>query len=324
MKTYLITGGAGFIGSSLSERLIKEENRVVAIDNFCDFYNPTIKENNVKELIKNSNFKLYRNDIRDRESVKKIFEENNIDIVMHLAAMAGVRPSIENPVLYQEVNCMGTQNILEEMKAHNVKNLVMASSSSVYGNCKEVPFKENMIVDFAISPYAATKKANEVMTHVYHKLFDMNVIMLRFFTVYGPKQRPDLAINKFTRLMLEDKEIPMFGDGTTSRDYTYIDDIVDGIIRSCNYVENNNDVYEILNLGNSSPVSLKEMINTIGQAIGVNPKIKQLPMQPGDVDRTFADISKAKKLIGYNPKTSFKEGIENFVEWYKINKDLYI
>ena len=323
MKTYLITGGAGFIGSSLSERLIKEGNRVVAIDNFCDFYNPTIKENNVKELIKNSNFKLYRNDIRDRESVKKIFEENNIDIVMHLAAMAGVRPSIENPVLYQEVNCMGTQNILEEMKAHNVKNLVMASSSSVYGNCKEVPFKENMIVDFAISPYAATKKANEVMTHVYHKLFDMNVIMLRFFTVYGPKQRPDLAINKFIRLMLEDKEIPMFGDGTTSRDYTYIDDIVDGIIRSCNYVENNNDVYEILNLGNSSPVSLKEMINTIGQAIGVEPKIKQLPMQPGDVDRTFADISKAKKLIGYNPKTSFKEGIERFIKWYKENIKLY-
>lgn len=323
MKTYLITGGAGFIGSSLSERLIKEGNRVVAIDNFCDFYNPTIKENNVKELIKNSNFKLYRNDIRDRKSVKKIFEENNIDIVMHLAAMAGVRPSIENPILYQEVNCMGTQNILEEMKAHNVKNLVMASSSSVYGNCKEVPFKENMIVDFAISPYAATKKANEVMTHVYHKLFDMNVIMLRFFTVYGPKQRPDLAINKFTRLMLEDKEIPMFGDGTTSRDYTYIDDIVDGIIRSCNYVENNNDVYEILNLGNSSPVSLKEMINTIGQAIGVEPKIKQLPMQPGDVDRTFADISKAKKLIGYNPKTSFKEGIERFIKWYKENIKLY-
>jgi UDP-glucuronate 4-epimerase len=238
--------------------------------------------------------------------------------------MAGVRPSIENPILYQEVNCKGTQNILEEMKAHNVKNLGMASSSSVYGNCKEVPFKENMIVDFAISPYAATKKANEVMTHVYHKLFDMNVIMLRFFTVYGPKQRPDLAINKFTRLMLEDKEIPMFGDGTTSRDYTYIDDIVDGIIKSCNYVENNNDVYEILNLGNSSPVSLKEMINIIGQVIGVEPKIKQFPMQPGDVDRTFADISKAKELIGYNPKTSFKEGIENFVEWYKINKDLYI
>lgn len=323
MKTYLITGGAGFIGSSLSEELIKEGNKVVAIDNFCDFYNPTIKENNVKELIKNSNFKLYRNDIRDRETVKRIFEENNIDIVMHLAAMAGVRPSIENPVLYQEVNCMGTQNILEEMKEHNVKNLVMASSSSVYGNCKEIPFREDMVVDFAISPYAATKKANEVMTHVYHKLFDINVIMLRFFTVYGPKQRPDLAINKFTRLMLEDKEIPMFGDGTTSRDYTYIDDIVDGIIKSCNYVVNNKNVYAILNLGNSSPVSLKEMINTIGQVVGVEPKIKQLPMQPGDVDRTFADISKAKKLIGYNPKTSFKEGIERFIKWYKENIKLY-
>lgn len=320
MKTYLVTGGAGFIGSSLSERLVEEGNKVVAIDNFCDFYNPKIKENNVKELIKNSNFKLYRNDIRDKEAVKKIFEENNIDIVMHLATMAGVRPSIENPVLYQEVNCMETQNILEEMKAHNIKNLVMASSSSVYGNCKEVPFKESMVVDFAISPYAATKKANEVMTHVYHKLFDFNVIMLRFFTVYGPKQRPDLAINKFTRLMLEDKEIPMFGDGTTSRDYTYIDDIVDGIIRSCNYVENNDNVYEILNLGNSSPVSLKEMIDIIGQVVGVEPKIKQLPMQPGDVDRTFADVSKAKELIGYNPKTSFKEGIENFVNWYKNTK----
>ena len=320
MAIYFLTGVAGFIGSSLATRLLKEGNKVIGIDNFCDFYNPQIKENNIKELTKNSNFKLYRNDIRDKDAIKKIFDENNIDVVMHLAAMAGVRPSIENPILYQEVNCMGTQNILEEMKAHNIKNLVMASSSSVYGNCKQVPFKEDMVVDFAISPYAATKKANEVMTHVYHKLFNMNVIMLRFFTVYGPKQRPDLAINKFTRLMLEDKEIPMFGDGTTSRDYTYIDDIVDGIIKSCEYTMKNEDVYEILNLGNSSPVSLKEMINTIGQALGVEPKIKQLPMQPGDVDRTYADISKAKKLIGYEPKISFEQGIKNFVNWYKENK----
>ena len=323
MKTYLITGGAGFIGSSLSTRLINEGNKVVAIDNFCDFYDEKVKQNNVKELLQNENFKLYRADIRDREAVKKIFEENQIDVVMHLAAMAGVRPSIENPILYQEVNCMGTQNILEEMKAHNVTNLVMASSSSVYGNCKEVPFREDMIVDFAISPYAATKKANEVMTHVYHKLFDMNVIMLRFFTVYGPKQRPDLAINKFTRLMLNNEEIPMFGDGSTSRDYTYIDDIVDGIIKSCDYVMSHNNVYEILNLGNSSPVSLKEMINTIAKTIGVEPKIKQLPMQPGDVDRTFADVSKAKNLIGYEPKTSFEDGIRNFVNWYKENRNLY-
>lgn len=323
MITYFITGGAGFIGSTLSQKLIEQGNKVIAIDNFCGFYNPKIKENNVKELLQNENFKLYRADIRDKKALKEIFDENQIDIVMHLAAMAGVRPSIENPILYQEVNCMGTQNILEEMKEHNVKNGVFASSSSVYGNCKEVPFREDMIVDYAISPYAATKKANEVMAHVYHKLFDMNIIMLRFFTVYGPKQRPDLAINKFTRLMLEGKEIPMFGDGTTSRDYTYIDDIVDGIIKSCNYCMNNQNVYEILNIGNSSPTTLKEMINTIGQALGIEPKIKQLPMQPGDVDRTYADISKAKILIGYEPKTTFKEGIENFVKWYKENKNLY-
>ena len=323
MKTYFITGGAGFIGSTLSQKLIEQGNKVVTIDNFCDFYNPKIKEDNVKELMQNENFKLYRADIRDRQAIKEIFDENDIDIVMHLAAMAGVRPSIENPILYQEVNCMGTQNILEEMREHNVKNGVFASSSSVYGNCKEVPFREDMTVDYAISPYAATKKANEVMTHVYHKLFDMNIIMLRFFTVYGPKQRPDLAINKFTRLMLEDKEIPMFGDGTTSRDYTYIDDIVDGIIKSCDYCMSNKDVYEILNLGNSSPTTLKEMINIIGEVLEIEPKIKQLPMQPGDVDRTYADISKTKKIIGYQPKTTFKEGIENFVKWYKENENLY-
>ena len=317
MNTYFVTGGAGFIGSTLSEKLLELGNKVVVIDNFCDFYNPKIKKNNVKELVLNPNFKLYRADIRNREAVKKIFDENKIDVVMNLAAMAGVRPSIENPCLYQEVNCLGLQNILEEMKLHNVKNGVLASSSSVYGNCKEVPFREDMIVDFAISPYAATKKANEVMAHVYHKLYDMNIIMLRFFTVYGPKQRPDLAINKFTRLMLEDKEIPMFGDGTTSRDYTYVDDIVDGIVKSCEYTLNNKGVYEILNIGNSSPTSLKEMINVIGKTLGVEPKIKQLPMQPGDVDRTYADISKAKKLIGYLPKTSFEEGIKKFVEWYK-------
>ncbi len=320
MNTYFITGGAGFIGSTLSEKLLSLGNKVVAIDNFCDFYNPKIKEKNVKELLLNPNFKLYRADIRDREAVKEIFDENKIDVVMNLAAMAGVRPSIENPCLYQEVNCFGLQNILEEMKLHNVKNGVLASSSSVYGNCKEVPFREDMIVDYAISPYAATKKANEVMAHVYHKLYDMNIIMLRFFTVYGPKQRPDLAINKFTRLMLEDKEIPMFGDGTTSRDYTYVDDIVNGIIKSCEYTLNNKNVYEILNIGNSSPISLKEMINTIARVLGVEPKIKQLPMQPGDVDRTYADISKAKKIIGYEPKTTFEEGIKKFVNWYKENK----
>ena len=317
MKTYLITGGAGFIGSSLADDLLEKNNRVVVIDNFCDFYDPQIKENNIKNALKNDNYKLYRGDIRDKELLNKIFSENNIDIVVHLAAMAGVRPSIENPVLYQEVNCLGTQNILECMKEKRIMNLVMASSSSVYGNSKTVPFKESDIVDFAISPYAATKKANEVMTHVYHKLYNMNVIMLRFFTVYGPRQRPDLAINKFTRLMLEGKKIPMFGDGSTSRDYTYIGDIVDGIERSVNYCLNNSNVYEILNLGNSSPVSLKEMINIIGKCLNAVPDIEELPMQPGDVDRTYACIDKAKDMIGYNPQTPFEEGIKKFVKWYR-------
>lgn len=316
---YLITGGAGFIGSTLTERLLKEGNVVVTIDNFCDYYDPKIKEDNIKKFIDNPNYKLYRGDIRNRENVKKVFDENNIDVIVHLAAMAGVRPSIENPLLYQEVNGIGTQNILEEAKLHNVKSLVMASSSSVYGNCREVPFKEDMIVDYAISPYAATKKANEVMAHVYHKLNGMNIIMLRFFTVYGPKQRPDLAINKFTRLMLDGKEIPMYGDGSTSRDYTYVDDIVDGICKSCDYVMNNNDVYEIINLGSNNPISLKEMIEIIGKELNIEPNIEELPMQPGDVDRTYACIDKARKLLGYNPQTKFDDGIKKFIDWYLHN-----
>lgn len=319
MKTFFITGGAGFIGSTLVGRLLKEGNKVIVIDNFNDYYNPILKEQNISEFLNNKNFKLYRNDIRSIKDLSKIFDENKIDVIVHLAAMAGVRPSIENPILYQEVNGLGTQNVLEEAKKHKIKNLVMASSSSVYGNCKLVPFKEDMIVDYAISPYAATKKANEVMAHVYHKLNNMNIIMLRFFTVYGPKQRPDLAINKFTKLMINDEEIPMYGDGSTSRDYTYIDDIVDGIIKSCDYVMNNNDVFEIINLGSNNPISLKEMIEIIGKTLNKKPRIKELPMQPGDVDKTYACIDKASRILGYNPNTSFHDGIKKFIEWYKNN-----
>lgn len=323
MKTYLVTGGAGFIGSHLTEKLLNEGNKVIAIDNFNDFYNPKIKENNIKDYINNPNYKLEKVDIRNKKEIDRIFKENKIDNIMHLAAMAGVRPSIENPILYQEVNCLGSQNILEAMKENNIKNIVFASSSSVYGNTKTVPFKETDIVDYAVSPYAATKKANEVMCHVYHKLFGFNVIMLRFFTVYGERQRPDLAINKFTRYIMEGKPIPVFGDGTTSRDYTYIKDIIDGVYKSLKYVENNENVYEILNIGESEPITLNQMIETIEQVLGKKAIINRLPMQPGDVDRTYADITKAKNLISYEPKTSFKQGIGNFVRWYEKNKNLY-
>ena len=323
MKTYLITGGAGFIGSTLADKLLKEGNKVIVIDNFNNFYDSKIKESNVKHNLNNKNYKLERIDIRNQEEVNRVFEQNKIDNIMHLPAMAGVRPSIENPILYQEVNCMGSQNILEAMKKYGVKNIVFASSSSVYGNTKTVPFKETDIVDYAISPYAATKKANEVMCHVYHKLYNFNVIMLRFFTVYGERQRPDLAINKFTRLILNGEPIPVFGDGTTSRDYTYVQDIIDGIIKSFRYIEENENVYEILNLGESEPITLNKMIETIEEVLGKKAIINRLPMQPGDVDRTYADISKAKRLIGYLPKTSFKEGIKKFVDWYRDNEKFF-
>lgn len=323
MKTYFITGGAGFIGSTLAERLLKEGNSVVVIDNFNDYYDVGLKERNVYELEKYDKFKLYRGDIRNYKDLERVVSENEIDYIMHLAAMAGVRPSIENPVLYQEVNGIGTQNLLEIARKHGIKKIVMASSSSVYGNCKDVPFREDMIVDYAISPYAATKKANEVMAHVYHSLFNMGIIMLRFFTVYGPKQRPDLAINKFAQMMLNNEKITMFGDGSTSRDYTYIDDIVDGICKSFEYLDSNDGVYEIINLGSNHPISLKDMIDTVADVLGVDPMIERLPMQLGDVDRTYADITKAKQLLGYEPKMTFREGIERFIDWKKnqINLD---
>ncbi len=322
----LVTGGAGFIGSHLSDFLLKEGNEVVVIDSFNDYYDPKLKELNIAENLNNSSYKIYREDIRNFEKLEEIFIESKIDIIVHLAARAGVRPSIDDPILYEEVNLKGTQNILELARKYDIKKLVLASSSSVYGNNKKVPFSETDNVDFAISPYAATKKSNEVMGHVYHSLYNMNIIFLRFFTVYGPRQRPDLAINKFTSLILEDQEIPVYGDGTTSRDYTYVEDIIDGIVKSIKYISENVNVYEILNLGESEPITLAEMIATIESVVGKKAKIKRLPTQPGDVDRTFADISKAKKMIGYNPQTSFKEGIQKFYKWkveeldYKLKK----
>lgn len=319
MKTFFITGGAGFIGSNLTDRLLKLGHKVVTIDNFCDSYDPKLKEKNIENFKCNPNYKLYIGDIRDREKIRQVFECNNIDFVIHLAALAGVRTSIDNPQLYLDVNCIGTQNIFEEMKNHNLKKIIMASSSSVYGNCKDYPFTENMCVDYPISPYAASKKSNEIMGYVYHNLYDFNMVLLRFFTVYGPRQRPDLAINKFTNLIINNEPVTMYGDGTTLRDYTYIDDVIDGIIKSVNYIECNSNVYEIFNIGSSNPISLKDMINTIGEVLDVEPEVIQLPTQLGDVNMTYASIDKARRIIGYEPKVSFLDGVKRFVEWYKNN-----
>lgn len=308
----LITGGAGFIGSTLADKLLEKNNNIVVIDNFNDYYSPKLKEKNIKHNLDNKNYKLYRGDICDKNLLSKIFEENKIDIVVHIAASAGVRPSIENPLSYVKNNIEGTVNILEVMKRKNVKKIVFASSSSIYGNCKEEIFSEDLKVSEPISPYAASKSACEQFLYTYSKLFDIQVVALRFFTVFGPRQRPDLAIRKFIDLIKEDRPIPVYGDGTTIRDYTYVDDIVDGIISAINY---NDTPYEIINLGGGAPVSLNEMISTIEKVLNKKAKIEHLPMQLGDVNKTAADITKAKKLLNYNPKTSFEEGIIKFIEW---------
>ena len=309
----LITGGAGFIGSTLADRLISN-NKIIVIDNFNDYYDISIKENNVKNNLSNKNYTLYRADICDREIVREIFEQNKIDIVVHIAARAGVRPSLENPLEYVRSNIEGTINILENMKNYNCKKIIFASSSSVYGNCTAEKFSEDLKVTEPISPYAATKSACEQFLYTYSKLYDIQAICLRFFTVYGPRQRPDLAIRKFIELIEQDKPIPVYGDGTTMRDYTYIDDIVDGIVKAINY---NQTKYEIVNLGGGSPVTLNQMIETIENVLGKKAIINRLPMQPGDVNRTVCNISKANRILGYSPKTSFAEGIHKFINWRK-------
>lgn len=326
MAKIFITGGAGFIGSTTSERLLKEGHDIVTIDSFNDYYNPELKNENVQIVQKvadenKRSYKVIKGDVRDFELMKQIFDENQFDVVIAWAANAGVRPSIEDPRYYIDVNVMGLTNLLECMRDHDVKKLVFVSSSSVYGNNKKVPFSEKDVVDHPISPYAASKKAGELICHTYHALFGIDIHCLRYFTVYGPRQRPDLAINKFTRLMLENKPIPMFGDGTTSRDYTYVDDIVDGTVRSMNYLLSHDNVYDIFNLGGSRPVSLKDLIDIIAKELNVEPIIEQLPMQPGDVDITYSDFSHAKEVLDYNPQVEIKEGIHNFVEWYKNGRN---
>lgn len=316
-STIVITGCAGFIGSHLSEKLLDEENKVIGIDNFDPFYSREIKKRNLSEFQGHPNFRFIEADLADFDTLNTSLKDESIDTFVHLAGKAGVRPSIEDPQGYIRANITATQNILDVMKNKGIKKLAFASSSSVYGNTKEIPFHEGQDVSNPISPYAFTKKACELINYTYHALYGLDIINLRFFTVFGPRQRPDLAIHKFTRLILNGEEIPMFGDGSTSRDYTYYEDTVAGIRGAINFLNDNTGVYETINLGNNQPVKLSDMIAAIEKACGVKANIKQLPMQPGDVDITFASIEKAKSLLGYNPKYSFEEGVKNFVHWYK-------
>lgn len=312
LNNVLITGGAGFIGSTLADTLLKENCKVICVDNFCDYYSPELKRKNIANALLNSNYKLYEADIENLEELEKIFSENKIDIIVHLAARAGVRPSIEKPVEYMQTNVMGTVNILELMKKYGVKKMCMASSSSVYGNCKAEKFSEDLNVRRPISPYAASKSACEQICYTYHHLYDLNIVMLRYFTVFGPRQRPDLAINKFVNLIRNNQPINMYGDGSSIRDYTYIDDIVSGTISAMKYDKTG---YEIFNLGGGNPISLVDMISTIENILGKKAIINKMPMQPGDVDRTVCDIYKSMKLLNYKPETSFYDGVKNFINW---------
>lgn len=335
---YLVTGGSGFIGSHLVEALLKNGHSVINIDNFDDFYDYKIKIKNTLESVGKSSefsfgekeidiqkliietvsdqYQLYYQDIRDKDGLAKIFEQHKIDMVIHLAALAGVRPSIERPLEYEEVNIKGSMNLWELCKEFNIKKFVCASSSSVYGNNEKIPFSETDNVDRPISPYAATKKCGEIMGHVYHYLYGIDMIQLRFFTVYGPRQRPDLAIHKFTKIITDGNEVPFYGDGSTARDYTFIDDIIDGIMKSIQYLENHDKIYEIINLGESEVINLNEMLGTIEENLNKKAIRNNLPMQPGDVFKTNADITKAKSIIGYQPTTNFQNGIKKFVEWF--------
>lgn len=312
----LITGGAGFIGSNLCESLLlNSDNTISCIDNFNDKYDPSVKRKNIRDLSTIKSFTLYEGDILDKSFLYAVCESNSFDLIIHLAAMTGVRPSLKDPVTYYNVNVMGTLNILEVMKKYDIENMIFASSSSLYGNNRKVPFSEHDNVDYPISPYAASKKACELLCYTYHHLYNFNINCLRFFTVYGPKQRPDLAIYKFTKALFNDEPISLFGDGFTFRDYTHIDDIVHGIINSIEKL----DAYNIYNLGQSNSISLIELIHLLEKYTEKTAIIKFLPMQAGDVVQTYADIKKAEIQLGYSPKVSLERGLSEFVSWYKSN-----
>ncbi len=312
----LVTGGAGFIGSHLVDKLLEIGHKVVSVDDFNSYYNPEFKEENISGHIDKENFMLYRCDIIDFEALDTVFKKEKIDKIVHLAARAGVRASIQDPLLYEKVDIGGTANLLELARKHNIKDFIFASSSSVYGNQKNTPFSENSSADRPISPYGAAKRSTELLAYAYHHLFKINCTGLRFFTVYGERGRPDMAPYLFTEFILKGREIQKFGDGTTKRDYTYIDDIISGILACLD----KNFGYEIINLGNNRPISLNDFIKTIEEIIGIKAKITTHSERPGDVKITYADISKAKKLLDWEPRVSLKSGMKNFIAWFKHNR----
>lgn len=313
MSKILVTGGAGFIGSHLCEALLELRHEVICLDDFNNFYDPKVKRRNIANILSHKNYRLIEGDILDLNLLSHSFREFRFDIIIHLAARAGVRPSIKEPFLYQKVNIEGTINLLEMAKEFKAKKFIFGSSSSVYGENRKVPFHEEDSVDQPISPYAATKKACELICYTYYHLYKLPITCLRFFTVYGPRQRPDMAIHKFTNLIYHREKIPMYGEGNTQRDYTFISDIIDGICKSIEHCHN----YHIYNLGESKTIELRKLVELISNCLGIEPQIQILPLQPGDVHITYADISKAKRELGYQPKVNIEQGIEQFVSWYK-------
>ena len=308
----LVTGAAGFIGSHPCERLVANGRPVVGVDNFDDFYDPQIKRRNIARCLEKEDFRLVEADIRDSAAMAQAIA-GGVEIIVHLAAKAGVRPSIAQPLLYNDVNINGTLVLLELAKEHQIEKFIFASSSSVYGNNEKVPFSEDDNVDFPISPYAATKKAGELICHTYHHLCGMSVTCLRFFTVYGPRQRPDLAIHKFAKLIERGEPVPVYGDGSMMRDFTYIDDIIDGTVAAIDKCGG----FNIYNLGESHPIKVNDLIAEIENALGKKATKEYLPLQPGDVERTYADVTKACRDLAYDPKTDIRTGLANFTEWLR-------
>ena len=313
----LVTGGAGFIGGHLCQRLLDRGDSVVCVDSFDTFYDPAIKRATVASLARSRRFRLVEADIREGGRLADELAGDGIEAIVHLAARTGVRPSIDEPLLYTQVNIEGTVAMLELARRLGVRPFVFGSSSSVYGDSAAVPFREDEPAAAPISPYAATKRAGELLCHSYVHLHGLSVVCLRFFTVYGPRQRPDLAIHKFARLMAAGEPIPFFGDGSTRRDYTYVDDIVQGIEGAIAFAAENPGCFDIFNLGESDTVPLSRLVELLSAALGTEPVLRRLPAQPGDVEQTYADVSRARATLGYAPRVRIEDGIPRFVEWFR-------